>query len=318
MRGRVLALRYGRASDADAAMIRPVRLLPVVQGCIRRDRTSQAAPEAVGWALRVVKAVGGGRCRLQMPLRPALAVRGTVAGHRLGALEGGGEGGRLPTPPSVPLHRHCTPQDVPTPPRLSDPTGGSPTPSGAAGVPEASSGTASARRGSGTQRANPGAPAAQHRLSPVPGGSSTQLAATGVPAWHCGKEWWSRKGKEPQTKPGWADPRTTQAHAPPASTIMERTPPATTKERVMRTRDPRSGGAQGVDGKALGGVGHLGLTHTETWEGRWWTTAGRRSVGSENRQTTPAPTSTTPVHQLLGTANAQTAPAATSTAPAHQ
>ena len=35
------------------------------------------------------KAVGGGYCRLQMPLKLALAVRGTVAGHRLGAREGG-------------------------------------------------------------------------------------------------------------------------------------------------------------------------------------------------------------------------------------
>ena len=40
----------------------------------------------------VAKAVGGGYCRLQMPLRLALAIRGTVAGHRLGALEGGGGG----------------------------------------------------------------------------------------------------------------------------------------------------------------------------------------------------------------------------------
>ena len=38
--------------------------------------------------------MGGGYCRLQMPLRLALGVRGTVAGHRLGALEGGG-GGQL-------------------------------------------------------------------------------------------------------------------------------------------------------------------------------------------------------------------------------
>ena len=37
----------------------------------------------------VAKAVGGGHCRLQMPLKPALGVRETVAGHRLGALEGG-------------------------------------------------------------------------------------------------------------------------------------------------------------------------------------------------------------------------------------
>ena len=45
----------------------------------------------------VAKAIGGGYCRLQMPLRLALAVRGTVAGHRLDALEGGGG---LPCPPS--------------------------------------------------------------------------------------------------------------------------------------------------------------------------------------------------------------------------
>ena len=38
----------------------------------------------------VAKAVGGGYCRLQMPLELALAVRGTVAGHRLGVMEGGG------------------------------------------------------------------------------------------------------------------------------------------------------------------------------------------------------------------------------------
>ena len=44
----------------------------------------------------VAKAVGGGYCRLQMPLRLALAVRGTAPGHRLGALERGGGGGGLP------------------------------------------------------------------------------------------------------------------------------------------------------------------------------------------------------------------------------
>ena len=32
--------------------------------------------------------VGGGYCRLQVPLKPAVCVRETVAGHRLGALEG--------------------------------------------------------------------------------------------------------------------------------------------------------------------------------------------------------------------------------------
>ena len=38
----------------------------------------------------VATAVGGIYCRLQMPLKLALAVRETVAGRRLGALEGGG------------------------------------------------------------------------------------------------------------------------------------------------------------------------------------------------------------------------------------
>ena len=44
----------------------------------------------------VAKAVGGGCCRLQLPLKLALSVRGTVAGRRLGALEGGAG---LPSPP---------------------------------------------------------------------------------------------------------------------------------------------------------------------------------------------------------------------------
>ena len=35
----------------------------------------------------VAKAVGGGYCRSQIPLKLALAVRDTVAGHRLGALK---------------------------------------------------------------------------------------------------------------------------------------------------------------------------------------------------------------------------------------
>ena len=56
----------------------------------------------------VAKAVGGGYCRLQMPLRLALGVRGTVAGHRLGALEGGGEV-CIPAPPPPPLRAAPTP-----------------------------------------------------------------------------------------------------------------------------------------------------------------------------------------------------------------
>ena len=40
-------------------------------------------------------------------------------------------------------------------------------------------------------------------------------------------------------------------------------------------------------GTTCGAVGHPGLTHTETRGGRWWTTAERRCVGSENRQNDP-------------------------------
>ena len=47
----------------------------------------------------VAKAVGGGYCRLQVPLSLALAVRGTVAGHRLGGVEGG-----WGYPPPFPMH----------------------------------------------------------------------------------------------------------------------------------------------------------------------------------------------------------------------
>ena len=50
----------------------------------------------------VAKAVEGGYCWLQMPLSLALGARETVAGHRLGALEGGGAGGRVPPP--LPMH----------------------------------------------------------------------------------------------------------------------------------------------------------------------------------------------------------------------
>ena len=49
----------------------------------------------------VAKAVGGGHGRLQMPLKLALAVREMAAGHRLGALEGGGGG--LPPFQGIPV-----------------------------------------------------------------------------------------------------------------------------------------------------------------------------------------------------------------------
>ena len=72
---------------------------PPPQGCVRLGETVEAAPEAV------TQAVGGGcqrgYCRLQMPLKLAFAVKGTVTGHRLGTLEGGG-GASPPSNASVP------------------------------------------------------------------------------------------------------------------------------------------------------------------------------------------------------------------------
>ena len=59
----------------------------------------------------VAEAVGGGYCRLQMPLSLALGVRETVAGHRLGALEGERGGGGVPPP--LPMHPWSNPFTVP-------------------------------------------------------------------------------------------------------------------------------------------------------------------------------------------------------------
>ena len=68
-------------------------------------RPPAAVRQAVGGGCR---GGWGGYCRLQMPLRLALGVRGTVAGHRLGALEGGGTSPPFqcipaPPPPQPPL-----------------------------------------------------------------------------------------------------------------------------------------------------------------------------------------------------------------------
>ena len=68
------------------------------QGCISREGTSERRPQRrLGRRLEEgAKAVGAGYCRLQMPLKPALSVRKTVAEHRLGALEVGGGGAPRP------------------------------------------------------------------------------------------------------------------------------------------------------------------------------------------------------------------------------
>ena len=51
-----------------------------------------------GWR-RLPKRLRAGYCRLQMPLKPELAVGGKVAGHRLGTPEGVGVGGEVYLPP---------------------------------------------------------------------------------------------------------------------------------------------------------------------------------------------------------------------------
>ena len=105
--GHLLATRTGRRRTRRVTSI--TRGRGGRQGCIgtaqnRFDRRSEEEAEAVG----------GGYCRLQMPLKPALAVRGTVAGHRPGALErGGGGAADLPVHPrGAPLvwkhHWACT------------------------------------------------------------------------------------------------------------------------------------------------------------------------------------------------------------------
>ena len=57
-------------------------------GAVEGKRPQRPPRKRLGRRLEeVAKAVGGGYCRLQMPLRLALGVRETVAGHRLGALK---------------------------------------------------------------------------------------------------------------------------------------------------------------------------------------------------------------------------------------
>ena len=70
-----------------------------VAGLGRRAHRRRPAQSAGRRLEEVAKAVGGGYCRLQMPSKLKPAVRGTVAGHRLG---GPGEGGGVPPP--FPMH----------------------------------------------------------------------------------------------------------------------------------------------------------------------------------------------------------------------
>ena len=70
--------QWPRASADD---VRPGRGQGERQACVRREGASEAAAAA-----------GGGYCRLLPPFKRAFAVRETVAGHTLGAMEGGGLG----------------------------------------------------------------------------------------------------------------------------------------------------------------------------------------------------------------------------------
>ena len=85
---------------------------PWAGGALEGKGPRRRPPEPLNRRLEEdAKAVGGGYCRLQMRLKPALGVRGTVAGHRLGPLEGGGgrgmsHGGGVPPPsPKCPWSR---------------------------------------------------------------------------------------------------------------------------------------------------------------------------------------------------------------------
>ena len=217
-----------------------------------------------------------------------------------------------------------------TPQRHHD-SRGSPTPRGSStqwattGAPEAPCGAVSARSGSGTQRANPGARAVQHPRSPVPRGSGTQWATPLGPLWK-GVVGHEREGTS--NKPGWAEPRMTAR--PPCSVNHPGHHAGAHATRVNHNGAHATRNHQGAR--------HAHARPREWWSARdgrpgqcaeEWGTRGShtrnrgeahrpRCVGSENRQTTPATTSTTPVRQLLGTANTQMALAATSTALVHQ
>ena len=88
------------------ARVVPSVIRDMVVGAVDTDALEGKGPQRrsqrrLGRQLEeVAKAVGGGYCRLQMPLRLALGVRGTVAGHRLAPWSGG----RGAPPPPLPMH----------------------------------------------------------------------------------------------------------------------------------------------------------------------------------------------------------------------
>ena len=80
---------------------------PLPRDALERKRPRGRPQKRLDWRLEeVAKAVWGDYCQLQLPLNLALAVRETVAGHRLGAL-GGVEG--VTPPPPLPTHPYPCP-----------------------------------------------------------------------------------------------------------------------------------------------------------------------------------------------------------------
>ena len=102
----LLAAAIRQHSDGSAAPCLPPFPRDASEGKGPQRRPQQRLGRRL-W--EVAKAVGGGYCRLQMPLKLAVGVRDTVAGHTLGALEGGSGG---TSPPF-----HCIPAP-PLPPPL--------------------------------------------------------------------------------------------------------------------------------------------------------------------------------------------------------
>ena len=66
----------------------------------------------------------------------------------------------------------------------------------------------------------------------------------------------------------------------------------------MHTCDLRSGGAQGMGGQDKARRSGAPGPHAHGNAATWWTTGGHMCVCSDKHQTTPATTSTAPVHQL--------------------
>ena len=108
----------------------------------------------------------------------------------------------------------------------------------------------------------------------APRGSSTHWATAGAPKAPCGKEWWARQGKEPPTKPGWAEPRTMARSECTVNHLGHHAGAHATRE-AHATRDQRPAHARPtyvVDGRDNAWRSRApGLTHSETQRGRLWT-----------------------------------------------